>query len=253
MPARGRLAPLLALVAALVAACGGPEARNDDPRLDRADQLVLDGDFEEVERLARAVLAEFPGTGRAELLCGYSLQKRKRYTQAEPHFERALELEEFEKQASAWNLLGWCRYNQGRLAEAREAFRAHLEHAPDHDHSHYGLGLAALDDGLFDEAETSLRRAIELQEQGLGEGKGWLRADLAVSHCRLADVHVAREAWTEARDEFLAGLQLYEPLYSDWFKLHQVFQEMGEPERAALCLEKHDHWKRQAEEAAAGG
>lgn len=248
---RRALALCAALCVALLAACG-PSASNDDPRLAQADRAISDGDFVAAQALAEAVLADHAGTGRAELLLGYSLQRRKRYELARPHFERALELEPFEKQVSAHYLLGWCTYNLGELDAARAAFEGHLERAPDYGHSWFGLGLVALDQERLDDAQDAFGRAIELQRAAVEAGDASQVPDLAASYCRRGEVHVRGEEWEAARDDLLAGLRVFPHMPDDWFRLHRVLSELGDDARAADALAQYERLKAAGAPAAGG-
>lgn len=236
------------------------ERAADTARLDEILGHVLEERFDEAIPALQALLDERPGLGRAELYLGMCFQKQKHYGKARPWLEAAAaRVDAFPGQESAWYFLGWCLYNLGDVQGARGAFEEHLSRAPDEGDSHFGLGLVELEAGNLDEAVVRWRRSIELHRAAV-EASGVDRsADIAKAHARIADVHVLRGEWPQAREELMACVTLWPPHHAAWYKLHQVLLELGEERAAAEALREHDLWKARRPmtadelEAAAGG
>jgi tetratricopeptide (TPR) repeat protein len=234
-----------AAVWALVGRDRGPRSNPSDPRLAQAEERVLAGDLVGVAELLEPLVEEYPDTGRARLLLGWSLKEQAKWPLAVPHLERALELEPFERQQTARFLLGWCRYYSGDLSGARADLELYLELEPDDTDTHFGLGVVALDEGRLDDAEGSFRRAIDLLEGEIAavEAMGMpspLRADLARAQFRLGEVLVAMKRWSEAKGAFDAAKTLVPSFREAWWQLYQVLLELGEDGAAQAAFERHE-------------
>ena len=221
---------------------------------------MLEERFDTAIPMLEALLEERPGLGRAELYLGMCFQKQKHYGKARPWLEAAAaKAGAFPKQESAWYFLGWCLYNLGDAEGARAAFEEHLKSAPEEGDSHFGLGLLELEAGRLDEAVERWRRSIELHQSAVEERGVDRSADIAKAHARIADVHLLREEWKQAREELVTCVGLYPPHHTAWYKLNQVLLELGEERAAAEALRQHDLWKARRPmtvdelEAAAGG
>lgn len=219
----------------------------EDPRIGELEALIGSGAFEAAGELAEAVLADHPDHGHAELLLALSLHKRKLYLRARPHFLAVLARgPSFELFDATWYYLGWCLFNTGELELAREAFERHLETNPDEGDTHFGLGVVALEQGREDDALASLQRSIELNLARVESGDPSRMPDVAKGWARVADVWLAREDPTKAREALERCVQVWPPHFNAWYKLYQVHTELGNEELAARSLEAHEHWKAQA-------
>ena len=188
-----------------------------------------------------AYLQRHPEDGRAEFLMGLSYHREKRYAQARPRFERAIELTP--AYHTTYHFLGWCLYYMGEMTAARTAFEAHLAHMPAEGDSHFGLGLIDLDEDRLDDAETRFRRAIELQA-----GNPRRRKDVSKAHARLADVYLRRDDLAAARTELETATQLWPQHYTAFYKLSRVLNRLGEAEAAQEAFRQYEYWERQAGE-----
>jgi tetratricopeptide (TPR) repeat protein len=142
--------------------------------VERAEQLLDEGDTQAAIEELRAALALRPDHARAAYLLGVALARRGMLEEAEEVLVRATEVRP--DLAEAQLALGEVRRRLGRVDGAAEAFRKALE-APSGDlglrtEAHRGLGAAYLDLGRADRAVRELRKAAaldagDLETQGL--------------------------------------------------------------------------------------
>jgi tetratricopeptide (TPR) repeat protein len=173
----------------------------------------------------RRHLDAHPDDARAEFLFGLSYHREKKYAAACEHMDRARELEP--GYLLAHYFAGWAHYYLGELVEARRAFDTHLALAPEEPDTRFGLGLVEIEDGDLDAAERRFREAIDMQG-----GENADRRELSKSWARLADVHLLRNEFVEARDALNTSIALYPDQYEALFKLYRVLIRLGEDQRA---------------------
>lgn len=220
-------------------------ARRDaqDPRMDEALALVSRRDWARARAAIEAIAADRPRDARAAFLVGYTHHKEKRYAQARPWIEHALELGPgFDRAQAVFYVYGWCLWYLGEVAGAKAAFEAYLVFEPEERDAYFGLGLVAVQAGELDEAERLLGRSIELVERLAAErgANAQLAQDLAKALNALADVDLAREDLAAARKHLLRAVDVWRDGYEAWFKLSRVLTQLGEEEAAAEALRQHD-------------
>jgi len=214
-----------------------------DPRVDEALQLLSRRDWARARAAIEPIAADRPRDARAAFLVGYTHHKEKRYAQARPWIERALELGPgFDRAQAVFYVYGWCLWYLGEVAGAKAAFEAYLEFEPEERDAYFGLGLVAVQAGELDEAEHLLGRSIELVERLAAERgtNAQLAQDLAKALNALADVDLAREDLAAARQHLLRAVGVWRDGYEAWFKLSRVLTQLGEEEAAAEALRHHD-------------
>jgi len=111
----------------------------------------------------------------------------KRFDEALPHYERAVELSP--RQGGARFGLGDLLLRAGRFEEAVATYRRGLKREPKHARGQANLGLALLRLERYAEAQPHLERSLELQTR-VGSGVGSTPTRLATPHVALADVLV---------------------------------------------------------------
>ncbi|MCB9914872.1 MAG: tetratricopeptide repeat protein [Planctomycetes bacterium] len=221
------------------------EARRDaqDPRMDAALKLVGARDWAAARAQLEAIAADRPQDARAAFLVGYTHHKEKRYAQARPWLERALELGPgFDRARSVFYVYGWCLWYLGEVDGARAAFEAYLELDPEERDAWFGLGLTAIQQGRLDDAARDLQRSVELVE-ALAAQRGvdaQLAQDLAKAENALADVALARDDLAGARQHLTRAVGAWRDGYEAWFKLSRVLTRLGDDEAAAEALRQHD-------------
>lgn len=187
------------------------------------------GSAESVSRQSLAMQIQLHGTNtleEASVLCnlGDIIRHEGKNAEAEADFRRALAIRKShlgdDDDDVAWALegLGFALSGQGKMTEAKDAARQALAlmrkiHGDEHPYTSYEywcLGSFLLDGTPEEvaEAETDLRKAIEIQEKTVGKGKwsqAWMHHHLAIALAKRnqpveAEVHF-REALDIARKE----------------------------------------------------
>lgn len=225
---------------------GEPDRRARPPALEpplrRAAGLIAERRLETARDVIEAFLSEHPEHGPATFLLGLTHHEAFNYGKAKPLFERAIELEP--EYHPVYHFYGWCLYHLGEADAAREAMLQHLEFSPGEGDSHYVIGLIHLDAGRVDEAEQRFRKAVEYQEGVRGR-----QGSLANAHAGLGRVHALREQWEQAREHLETAVTLFPPHDEAWYQLYRVMLRLGEDEKAALALERHEEVSRHADRA----
>ena len=209
----------------------GPKIENqwpDDPRLDAARSLIRSRKFADAETVLGAILQDRPEIGRARFLRGLAIQKQKRYEAALEEIDAAMATgQRFPEAAHAGHFRGWCLYHLGRLEPAAEAFAAHAREFPEEGDTQFGLGVVAIDQGRYEEAEVFLNRAIELQAD-IPER----RRELAKAHARLGDAHLGLDRLDEARASYHTAVIQWPDHYEAWAKLARALDRLDRPVEA---------------------
>ena len=111
-------------------------------RLGRTEEEIL------AYRRAVAIKPDFPN---AYEQLGVALFKQKRYADAASSFEQ---LRAYRPDAKAYNYLGECYLETGKIAESIDAFNSAVGYNPSFDKARYNLGRAHLKAGDRDQAEV---------------------------------------------------------------------------------------------------
>ena len=179
---------------------------------------------------ARVRLKKFiklqPNDGKAVFLFGLSYHREQKYGSAIPWYEKALELSP--EYYLTRHFQGWALYYLGELDLARDAFNEFLKHQPDEPDSNYALGLISLDEDNLEEAETRLKRAIELGEAKQRQDP----KDLSKAHARLGEVYERQDKLQDAKAELTKSAELYPDHYEAMYKLYRVLVRLGETEES---------------------
>ncbi len=118
---------------------------------DRLDQQALAmGEFQ-------ALLKAHPKDAALLTDVGYSYYNRGQWVEAESHLRRALMVEKADKRA--WNLMGLTLAQQGKPAEAIDAFERAVTRAE----AHANLGFVYASQGKRAEAAAEYRQALTLE------------------------------------------------------------------------------------------
>jgi tetratricopeptide (TPR) repeat protein len=117
-------------------------------------------DWSSMERLARASVAAYPRGSESWMHLGAALAERGALDEAAAALERAIELNP--REARAWTVLAQVTAGLGREAEAM--LREILVASPDHAPTLFNLARVLVLDGRPVEAERSLVRGLEVQD-----------------------------------------------------------------------------------------
>lgn len=188
-------------------------------------------------RLAKH-LKQYPRDAQATFLFGLSYHREKKYAQAVPHFENAIELDP--EYFQTYHFLGWSCYYLGEPERSRRAFEAYLEHHPEEPDTEFALGLIELDADRLDEAEKRFRRSIGfIAKQARAKGAQADLHGLSKAHARLGELHERRGSLKEARADLETAVKLYPDNYEAFYKLYRVLVRLGEEEQATLVHQQY--------------
>ena len=155
-----------------------------------------------------------------------SYHREQKYGSAIPWYGKALELSP--EYYLTRHFQGWALYYLGELELARDAFNEFLKHQPDEPDSNYALGLISLDEDNLEEAETRLKRAIELGEAKQRQDL----KDLSKAHARLGEVYERQDKLQDAKAELTKSAELYPDHYEAMYKLYRVLVRLGDTEES---------------------
>ena len=199
------------------------------------------GDLIGCRTTAMEVLADDPAPAtraRAEFMVGLSFHKAKQYADARPHFDLASQGPDFQGKLALPYFQGWCYFWLGELDAAEASFRQHLTQTEEAD-SHFGLGIVALDRGDYGAAKLALQDALLLFEAKAASGDASAKMGLAKTHARLADLDLDSEQYEDAKLHLQLAVDLDSDRSAVWYKLYQVYLELGEDGPAAGALNEY--------------
>ncbi len=157
------------------------------------------------------------------------------------------------------SLIGHAFYQKGNYTEAAAAFGTAAELRPDLPEAHYNLGLACLETGDMDRAETEFKRANAIKEDAMSSFYlariylGQKKLDLALEEAQKSISANPRSAgsynikgvilnqlsrFAEAAGSFQAGLVLVPDDINLQVNLGIAYMNSGQPDKARPVLEK---------------
>lgn len=207
--------------------------------LRQAAALIAERRLEHARHVIDEFLGEHPEHGPATFLLGLTHHEAFNYGKARPLFERAIELDP--EYHPTYHFYGWCLYHLGEAETAREAMKTHLEFSPREGDSHYVIGLVDYDAGRIDDAADRFLKAIEYQEGVRGR-----QGSLANAHARMGQVYAQQGELEKAREHLESAVTLFPPHDEAWYQLSRVMLRLGEDEKAAIALERHEEVSRHA-------
>jgi Flp pilus assembly protein TadD len=129
-------------------------------RLQMAESLVQQRDFDLALPYVRDLLARDPRSGRLHLLLGIVLREKGIYGPAQEELQRALTLDE--KSSAAHAALASLYGRTHRLGDAEKHLRRAIVLAPQHGPHHNDLGVCLLLQRRYADARRTLQEAIRL-------------------------------------------------------------------------------------------
>ena len=228
-----------------------------DPLIDEAFALVGSGDWPAVQAMLEPFVAEWPDTPRARFYLGMAIHKQKNYAQALPELLAGRGEPAFENQHTVDYFLAWCYYNLGQLEEAEAAMQRFLRVTPNEGDGHFVLGLVAYDQNRLEDAAAAFELSTELFADAFQRApenrKATFAGELAKAHGRLGDVYFDQERLDDALQSYGIAVTYIQNHYVVWYKLSQLFEELGQPEDAALAREKYELYRPQGAGEVQGG
>lgn len=129
---------------------------------ERLAQALLDAKkYTEANQFIETVLRDYPNFSEFECLRGQIDMAQGHATDAQRHFERAIELKHDFGQAFMW--LGRALLDQGKYKQAIDALSESVRLSPSLAEAHHALGLAYQHEGQLDEAIHALKDATNLK------------------------------------------------------------------------------------------
>jgi tetratricopeptide (TPR) repeat protein len=132
----------------------------DQALSERANALLVQGRFEEAERVLQQLVQRGPENPEPLLLLGRLRIQQRRCGEAEAFLQRHLALRTNSLQG--YVQLGLARYCDSRWEAAAEAFRKATELKPDFAQAHYNLGLALARRGDNEGAKAAYQSALQI-------------------------------------------------------------------------------------------
>lgn len=164
--------------------------------------------------------------GQACFLFGLTYHREKKYGEAKPWFEKALQFAP--DYAVTHYFYGWTLYWLGDLPTSKREFETYLKSNPSEHDSHFALGLIALDGDDLDEAQRLFKRSMELLEASKIDDK----AAMSRAKARLGEVYERQGKLAEARGELEQAVTLYPDHYEALYKLYRVLVRLGDNDKA---------------------
>ncbi len=117
-------------------------------------------------------------------------------------------------------------FEEGRVDEAKAMFRAAADSCPGHPQAWNNLAVIAMTEGLDREAESHLRRALEV------------KSDFLEARLNLVELYCFRQQWSRAAKELNRILEIRPSDLPAVKRLAQVYLAMGESDKARRLLDE---------------
>lgn len=180
--------------------------------------------FDEAEKLALAIIEDFPRYQLAWKVLGAVFDLTERKTEALDAQYKAVELSPLD--SDAYNNLGITLKGLGRLAEAEESYKKAIEIKPSLAEAHSNLGATLRGLGRLDEAEQSYRKALAL------------KPEFAEAHTNLGNIYLDLGRVGEAEKSYRAAIASDPNYASAHSMLGSTLQELGRFDEAVDSRQK---------------
>jgi Flp pilus assembly protein TadD len=147
-----------------LAVLGQQIINNKSPSQSRLNSLIehfQNGRFDDAEKLALLITAQFPKHQFSWKVLGAVFRQTGRKSDAINAIQKAVQLSPTDTEAH--NNLGNMLREQGRFVEAHHSCQKALALKPNFAEAHNNLGVILQEQGILDEAEQSYRQALALQ------------------------------------------------------------------------------------------
>ncbi|MEO5333925.1 MAG: tetratricopeptide repeat protein [Magnetococcus sp. YQC-5] len=204
----------------------------------RLIELFNQGDYPEMEALARAMTHRYPRHGFGWKLLGVAIKQQGRVDEALAPMQKAVEL--LPGDAQIHNNLGVALHEQGRLVEAEASYRRALKIKPDYGDAHSNLGVTLQEQGRLPEAKISFRRALKIHP------------DDAMTHGSLGNILQEMGRLDEAETSYRLALKIQPDFAEAASNLGTILQEKGQLTEAVSAFRQALKFKPDAVEANIG-
>lgn len=199
-----------------------PPLKKTEPAAAERNQLAAllnAGRFAELEKRARLLLDQYPGSGAVWSLLGVALQM-----QGKNGLQALLNATKFlPDDAEAHSNLGNALCDHGRLGEAEACYRRALQIDPLSVNAHCNLGITLGDLGRLGEAEACLRRALQI------------KPDIAEAHISLGGILDSLGRLEEAEVCYRRALQIKPDVAVAHASLGNILQKLDRLGEAEVC------------------
>jgi tetratricopeptide (TPR) repeat protein len=202
---------------------------NLDSALKTHVQLIQKGKTGSARVRIRQYMEAEGESSQTLFLMGLSYHHDKRYAKAVHWFSRAAEVDGLAYPHTR-HFLGWSHYYLGNIGESKANFEKYIAWKKDEPDSLFALGLIAMEEGEFAQAEELLRRAIVAASSNV--------AIQAKAKARLADVFAEDGRWGEAIALYQEAVQQNPDLYEAWHRYGFALQRIGKNDQAVRAAQQ---------------
>jgi tetratricopeptide (TPR) repeat protein len=204
---------------------------NLDSALKTHVALIQEGNTGSARVRLRQYMDAAGETSQPLFLMGLSYHHDKKYALAVNWFTRAAEANG-PAYPHTRHFLGWSHFYVGNIGESKANFQNYIAWKKDEPDSLFALGLIAMEEGEFAQAEELLRRAIVAGASNV--------AIQAKAKARLADVLAEDGKWNEAIALYKEAVQQNPDLYEAWHRLRFALLRTGKEEEAILATQQRE-------------
>jgi tetratricopeptide (TPR) repeat protein len=138
------------------------DPRDERPRLDLAEALLMSGRLDEAVRHLTDTLAAFPASGRGRYLLGLVYERQGRYPQARQELAKSASMKPLLGMNSIFQTIGALARSQQDYDAAIETFSSRVDLVPNDPQAHRDLGDAYVRQGRHEEALAEFTASLML-------------------------------------------------------------------------------------------
>jgi tetratricopeptide (TPR) repeat protein len=140
------------------------------------------------------------------------------------------------KHPEVFHMLGTIYYDQGKFNKAIRSFRRALEINPSFTDASVGLSIILNDLGKYDDAKKVFDEAKVMLDQRSLEGDPYINEKLSVKHDELAELYFRYRRYNEALEQYLKALQLSGRKAEITMKVADCYILLEQPDKAIKHL-----------------
>lgn len=153
-----------------------------------------------------------------------------RYTSAEPLLNQLLL--KGSKDREIFHMLGTIYYDQGKFNKAIRSFRRALEIDPSYTDASVGLSIILNDLGRYDEGKKVFEEAKTLLAKGGAKDDPYVNEKLALKHDELGELYFRYQRFMEALEQYYKALNLSSRKPELTMKVVESLTRLGEVHKA---------------------